>query len=81
MIKLSRSKILRPLVPVGQETKTLEANFFLDFFSITHRCRLFLPHSARVRRLPQYEVSPHFPEHCQFRLLPKHFQVIIANCM
>ena len=26
--------------------------------------RPFLPRSARVRRLPRYEASPHIPEHC-----------------
>ena len=37
----------------------------------------FLPHSPRVRCLPQYEVSPHILEHCPFRLQTKQFHVII----
>ena len=33
--------------------------------------RLFLHRSAKVRRLPRYEASPHNPEHCPFRLQTK----------
>ena len=33
--------------------------------------RPFLPRSARVRRLPRYEASPHIPEHRPFRVQTK----------
>ena len=39
--------------------------------------RPFLPRSARVRRFPRYEASPHIPEHCPFMLQTKHLHVII----
>ena len=45
-----------------------------------HHClflkHLFLPCSARVRRLPRYEAYPYIPEHCPFRLQTEHFHVI-----
>ena len=37
----------------------------------------FLPRSARVGLLPRYEVSPHIPEQCPFRLQAELFHVII----
>ena len=37
----------------------------------------FPPCLARVRRLTQYEVSPHTPGHCPFRLQTKQFHAII----
>ena len=39
--------------------------------------RPFLPRSARVRRLPQYEASPHIPEHCRFRVQTK----LVRQCL
>ena len=42
-----------------------------------HHHLFFLPCSARVRRLPRYENSPHISEHYPFRLQTKQFHVII----
>ena len=38
--------------------------------------RPFLPRSARVRRLPRYEASPHIPEHWLFRVQTTLIRVI-----
>ena len=38
--------------------------------------RPFLPRSARARRLPRYEASPHIPENCPFRVQTKLVHVI-----
>ena len=37
----------------------------------------FLPRSAKVRRLPRYEASPHIPENCLFRVQTKLVHVIL----
>ena len=39
--------------------------------------RPFLPRSARVRRSPQYEASPHIPEHCPFSMYTKLLHIIL----
>ena len=36
----------------------------------------FLPGSARVRRFPRYEASPHIPEHCPIRVQTKLNRVL-----
>ena len=39
--------------------------------------RPFLPHSARIRRIPRYEVSPHIPGHHSFRVQTQLIHIIL----
>ena len=46
--------------------------------------RPFLPRSARVRRLPRYEASPHIPEYCPFLVQTKLIRVFFytfSSCL